>query len=334
MANYLKTIINKHDFIERYFEYLKEHDLIPLDIINSKIKEIDFLYVPYYAERIEIESRVSAQIGNNEKRYKPRAWNNDLKKHVAEEYTETVWHSEDFFVESSVNNIFCMNNKFSSIFQDDLLNLTPYLSSSMVDADEEMKTLNTDVNENVIENKRNILVDKQIEPLIQRELRNRGDDYRNASWSINISRSSAMDFYLPVGYIKYNYNGEEYEFIKSLYNDKEIITQPPIDRELESKINKNKKIFFIIFCSYLLLAGFIYYLSTMTNFTHIYPILWATIIVLTTDLIWLEHKDSQNHKENISKRKKMLDKIFKTEAGKLIDLVSNLERPYKEGLNE
>lgn len=337
MTQYLKTIINQHDFIERYFEYLKEQDLIPLDIINAKIEIIDFLYVPYYAETIEVESRVKAEFGNDRKISNERmVYDRTLNKNVIknEEHTITDWHFQDFIVESSVNNIVCMNNDFSSVFRDDLLSLTPYLISSMTNADEKIKPLSMNVSESIVENKRNSLIDSKIEPLIQRELRNRGDNYKNASWRISMTRSYSTDFYLPVGYIKYNYNGEGYYFIKSLYNGEEIITQPPTDKELESKINRNKNIFSIIFWSYLLLAGFIYYLSTMTGFAHLYTALWVVIIAFTADLIWLKYNNSQNYKENISKRKKLLDKIFEKESDKLIDLVSNLEKPYKEGLNE
>lgn len=333
LMQYLKTNINKQKFIKIYLDFLNERDLIPLDIINAKIEVIDFLYVPFYAETIEIESHVSAQIGRYVKRYKP-VYNKDLKINVAEEYTETEWHSEKFPVRSSINNVICTNKEFFSLVGENFLTLNQNLISSMTDSNEKYRLLEINLDKNTIEKKRDDLVNKKIGSLIIKQLKSRGDDYKNESRNTTYSISSVIAFYLPVGYIKYNYNNKSYYFVISLYNggeEKIKISTPPVDNELKTKIDKSENIFFITFWSYLLFAGLIYYLSTMTGFAHIYTIFWVVIIVVVGDLIWLKYNKSKNYKENISKRKQILDKIFEKESDKLIDLVLNLEKPYKKG---
>ena len=66
-----KLNYNKDTFIEDFIQYLKTgSDNVPLDVINTKISIIDYLYVPFFVCDVKGSVSIKADMGIDHREWK------------------------------------------------------------------------------------------------------------------------------------------------------------------------------------------------------------------------------------------------------------------------
>ena len=157
-----------------------------------------------------------------------------------------------------------------------------------------------------------------------------GDKQANVQMSdINFEEKS-LYLWVPFGYIEYTYGNDskDYYFIESL-NDKKISysTFPSVST---SGVEVGCGTSFFIFILYSISIYFAYKLVHTTNLPYLNYLFYAIVIGFVVDFFSIFIKSSSVTAENVQKRKKYMTNIFKENHDKLKDLISRLDKPYKD----
>ena len=225
---------SKEKFLQNYYNFLKEKDNIPLDILNSKIKTFDVIYISIVLVRAAMEAKVKVEIGKDRsiKHYAGSEWNEYSKKlePVYEYEHVTDWHFVEYNVENTHYGAYCLNDKEGKFIT------SKYNTSSDLYKKLEEYTF---TNDNPKDSGTVIMPDtnlsgtfklfwdeaySKLEQKANKKAYNMGDRYRDLQYSFTnkVSNENALISFIlmPVGYIQYEYNSKTYFYIELLTGEK------------------------------------------------------------------------------------------------------------------
>lgn len=345
---FAKTKFSEEKFISSYLSFLQNVDQnVPVDIINSKITTIDFLYVPFYVYKISLTVSGDAEIGKNhtewEKketgRYKieyEKNWDGSYTKYetpevesVLKEYT--TWSTKSFSVSETRTFCDCANLKISKMIFSDSYNTTFKDSTLKL---EKFKILKKTISSSDTFKAKNAIMHDIIVKKMYEKLGRMGDSYRRVRVIDNVDTEEAICLYIPIGYIEYSYgkSKEKYYYIQSLYDSKVYKSTLPIDETFRDKKSQNGVYKMLFFLLYLAFAIFAYLFVHLVNLPFVNQIFYGISAILLIDYFSICHCYDKNSKENVEKRQKYIEGLFKTHSQKIKKMIIALNKPYKESV--
>ena len=345
----------KEDYLNSYFDFLKNCKKIPLDILNSKIEILDIIYVPLTLYDVLARTDVRAEIGKFKtiKEFGGLEYKQSTKRHeVFYNYkTETDWHFEDFSVYGKASGIFCNNlyfkNIFNSAFQTQEEMYKKFISFTYTDiAPSYLNKLKGGYNETLPELRALMnTISDDAEKQIDKELKERGDTSRNVKSFIPKGKEgndiAIAQILVPVGYIKYSYLSRSYSYIKIL-SSKGMITlkeESPEEIFAPAKCNSPaRNIFFIYIVFWILFFAGYWFISN--HFQSL--IINEKVINICTKLIigyaifqvidWfcIYYRESSLVSEYENKRTRYIYNLFDKHLYNLKQLVLKTDKSYKE----
>ena len=342
---FLKINLLEESFIDKFLEYLQNNDNVPLDIINSKIEIIDFMYIPLIECRLNATVQVSATIGKDrvewEKEktgrvkveYKKDFWGDVYRYETPEEdfvaNTYTDWSDQKFTVSESCTDIFCGYNAMVKHIKDEIKNDSSFVTEYR---NKKIKLLDIDVNTTVKFNECEEAIKGKLKKKIAVVLRKKGDHCKNLQTSdMNITKEITC-FWEPIGYIKYHYGSDkkDYYFIKSLYSEKTIESSIPIDNEFIRKNSVGCGLCLQILIFYSAMCYLVYLLTNIIDLSYSKYLFYFVLGILLIDFYSIFLRYSINNSKNLERRQKYINSLFKANGNKLKKLICNLNKPYKE----
>lgn len=344
-----KINLSKNSFIDEFLDYLqKGNDNVPLDIINSKIEIIDFIYVPFLECDFNATAQVSATIGNDRVEWEKektgrvkieyeKDWLGHYNRYETPEEetvakTYTYWDDQKFTVDESYTSAFCGYNskeKYNTYYGLFIKNST---SIDTENRNKNIKLLDINVNTDTKFNEYKKVVKEKLKNKINTELKKRGDHYKNLRTSdIDITKEITC-YWEPMGYIKYHYGSDnkDYYFIKSLYSKNTVESSIPIDNEFSSKNAEGCGLSILVFVFYSAICYLVYLLTNIINLSYSKYLFYFISAILLIDFFSIFSCYASNRSHNVEKRQMYISSLFKANEDKLKKWISNLNKPYKD----
>lgn len=352
---FVEPKMTKEDFLHCYFEFLKKQIKIPIDILNSKIKTFDILYVPLTFYSIHSRIRVDAEIGKHRivkefggLQYNP---NNQKQEVFYNNKIETDWYKEEFYIDSKVSNIHCENYYFktllTSVFSSRDKVLEKFKSLTYIDTVPEYCHKLNGSPENVLSEVKKLteIGLDEINNKTEKELHKRGDTFRNVKSSFPENKEGnyhvMANILMPIGYIQYEYNSKLYSFIKIL--DSKLGTfvksEYPEDILLCNKgDNPTRNIFllyigfWIVFCTahWYICKNFSNIVVSEKALSICFKLIIGYLILQIMDLLYVCIKQKIVKDNYKNKRKEYLYNIFDEQIQILQQLALKMDKTYKE----
>lgn len=361
-SHILPLVTTKKEFISDFWEYLQSSGDFPLDIINAKIKTLSICRVPFDKIGKLYNQTISGDFGKTHS-YKVQntpKWDNDLQKWVSNEETKykTVWNYDSFNVDYYARHIFCVDRKFDNILKLNNINFSDiydeiesfFVCGGAAILQEESKynsqkaELLTDwlednhKDEQLITAKNSDLdhlkkkVDKEF---LIRKLNGEFDCKTNIK--VNLQEDTIRDettiFFMPIGYIEYEYENQTYYFIETLF-DKKIVIQQSAPKDYAYEYQKGGLIRGFLVLLYVIFGYFYFCLAMKINLPHIKSFLYFIYIIMFFNSIIMHQDAKELNEENKEKRLQHIKSVF-VKNTELKDLILKLNRPYiKETVHE
>lgn len=344
---FAKTKFSKEKFISSYLNYLQNVELnVPVDIINSKVTTVDFLYVPFYIYKISQTASGNAEIGKNHSEWESektgrvkieyeKNWDGSYTKYetpeeesVLKEYT--TWSTQRFSVSDTQTFRNCANYQFSKMIStDSFLYDTTFKDSTS--KPEKFKILSKTLSGTETFKACHDIMDKNIVSKIYVELSKRGDSYRNVDVIDTNVYTDAICLYIPIGYIEYTYgeSKKKYYFVQSLYDEVVYQVTVPTDEVFCAKKSQNILCTILIFLLYLAFAIFAYQFVKVINLSFIKQIFYGLLVFLFIDYCSICYCYDKNNKENVEKRQQYIKSLFKQYSPKIKKMIISLNKPYE-----
>ncbi len=341
----LQATVSKEGFVDEFLKYLQSSGEAPLDIINSKIKKFSFCSIPFLELSIHYRRTLTGDFGNTHtytKQGQPK-WDNEQQRYIAKEeiYHETEWYSDSFFVEDNRTHYLCLNDEFNTLLEssmgiEDLCKKTSVYFEKIDDTHSfctQTEIIDLDYDNILARKKIQEFTKKDYEALdkrVNREFEDR-EFKRVYDCKKNIVTDTQSDanwvvILIPFGYIEYEYNGETYYFIKSIFQE-QIDIKKTIPKDPEYNSSSGCLTEFLLFLIYSTSGYFCYKWSKLISLHHTKIILYLILIILSLDFIIMLIGSNANTSKNNEKRVKYIKSTFEPNEKHLKNMILHLEKP-------
>ena len=352
---FIESNITKEEFLQDYFNFLKTNKYCPLDILNSKIETLDIVYVPLTLYTMYSHTKIEGEIGKYRtvKEFGGLEYNPNTHRQEVFYNNKLVtdWYNDEFFVDSKASGIFCENKYFAEMLslkyptQKELFNF--FNSYSYVDtAPKTCNRLENNVDYILSEAvKLNDIIMSDTDKKIDKELKSRGDTYRNIKQSLPPDKEgnyiTLVPILMPVGFIRYTYNSNNYLYIKILDGKNGTVLKAECPREeLSSDMNgsPSSDTFLLYLGFWIVLFGGYY--AVTHSFSNLIinekalslciKIIIGSVVLQVIDWVRIAIAQGSKEYEYVKKRQKYLYELFDKHARRLKKLVLQTDKSYKE----